>query len=276
MSAPEPLMPEPWVVRENIRETDDVVTLVLEPGDGARPMSWQPGQFNMLYAFGNGEVPISISGRLTEPGRLVHTIRNVGLVTDALCRLGPGDVVGVRGPFGSEWPVRTQLGRDIVIVAGGIGLAPLRPVLYHVLDNRDAFDDVVVLYGARRPEELLFTNEYEEWRRHEVQLMVTVDHAPEDWAGHVGVVTTLIRYGKFETDEASAFLCGPEVMMLFTARELEQKGVDVERTWLSMERNMKCAVGFCGHCQLGPEFICLDGPVFTWPRMRRLMTVQEL
>lgn len=273
---PDPLMPEPWIVRNAIRETADVVTLVIEPGEGVAPMSFKPGQFNMLYAFGVGEVPISISGDPTGEGWLVHTIRDVGMVTGALCRLQPGDLVGVRGPFGSHWPIEQEEGRDVVVAAGGIGLAPLRPVIYHVLKNRDDYDDVVVLYGAREPDELLFTSEFDAWRDRDVQVEVTVDNAPLDWSGHVGVVTTLIRHGRFETDEASAFLCGPEVMMRFTARELVDKGVDPAHTFISMERNMKCAVGFCGHCQLGPEFICLDGPVFTWPRMEPLMSVREL
>lgn len=272
----EPLLPEPWIVREAIRETADVVTLVLEPGEGVNPEATRPGQFNMLYAFGVGEVPISISGDTSDSTRLVHTIRDVGLVTSALCRCQPGDLVGVRGPFGSHWPIESQTGRDIVIAAGGIGLAPLRPVIYHVIANRGDFDDVVLLYGARRPDELLYPAEYDAWRSNGIQVEVTVDHAEQDWKGHVGVVTTLIRHGNFQTDEASAFLCGPEVMMRFTAQELENKGVAPDKTWISMERNMKCAVGFCGHCQLGPEFICLDGPVFEWPRMSKLMMIREL
>lgn len=270
------MLPEAWIVRENLRETEDVVTLVLEPGGSAAPTAFAPGQFNMLYAFGAGEVPISMSGDPGDPTKLVHTIRDVGPVTAALCRLQPGELVGVRGPFGSHWPVADQQGRDIVIAAGGIGLAPLRPVVHHVLRHRGDYDDVVLLYGARRPSELLFTGEFESWRQSDIQVVVTVDHAPADWTEHVGVVTTLIRHGKFETEQASAFLCGPEVMMRFTAAELESKGVSPDKTWISMERNMKCAVGFCGHCQLGTEFICMDGPVFTWPRMRNLITVREL
>jgi len=276
MGATEPLMPEPWLVRENIRETADVVTLVMEPGDGVQPMTFKPGQFNMLYAFGVGEVPISVSGDPAVTGTLVHTIRDVGHVTHALCALQPGDVIGVRGPFGSHWPIEQHEGRDIVLAAGGIGLAPLRPVLYHVLNAREKYDDVVVLYGARNPPELLYPAEFDDWRARGVQVEVTVDNADRDWLGHVGVVTTLIRHARFDVPEASAFICGPEVMMRFMAQELEQRGVDPLTTYISMERNMKCAIGFCGHCQLGPEFICLDGPVFTWPRMQKPMLIREL
>lgn len=274
--AGEPLLPHGWLVRDVIRETADVVTLVLEPGAGESAYEVGPGQFNMLYAFGVGEVPISISGDTAVRSCLVHTIRDVGLVTRALCGLRPGDLVGVRGPFGSRWPIELHGGRDIVIVAGGIGLAPLRPVLYHVLQQRDRYGRVVLLYGARRPDELLFPDECEAWRRAGVQVEVTVDHAGVSWPGHHGVVTTLIRHARFAGETAAAFICGPEVMMRYTAAELEQCGVPAERICVSMERNMKCAVGFCGHCQLGPEFICMDGPVFAWPRMRRLMTIREL
>jgi NAD(P)H-flavin reductase len=164
----------------------------------------------------------------------------------------------------------------VVVVAGGIGLAPLRPVLRHLWSHRDAYDDVVLLYGARKPQELLFVAEHRIWREAGIQVEVTVDHAEASWTGRVGVVTTLVRHGRFDPEEASAFLCGPEVMMRYAAEELGNRGVAPERTWLSMERNMKCAVGFCGHCQLGPDFLCLDGPVFPWPRMRKPMTIREL
>lgn len=274
--AAEPLLPQPWLVREVTRETADVVTLQAVPGEGAQAMRFGPGQFNMLYVFGVGEVPISISGDAADSTRLVHTIRDVGLVSRALCALKPGELLGVRGPFGSRWPIEEQAGRDIIVAAGGIGLAPLRPVLCHVLRHRDRYGRVALLYGARKPDELLFGAELEMWRKADIQIEVTVDHADAHWRGHVGVVTTLTRRAKFDAANAAAFICGPEVMMRFTAAELEERGVDSERLFISMERNMKCAVGFCGHCQLGPEFICMDGPVFAWPRMRRLITVRGL
>ena len=272
----QPLLPQPWIVREAIRETADVWTFTLEPGEDTSPMHFAPGQFNMLYAFGAGEAPISISGDPAEHDHLVHTIRDVGSVTHALCALRPGDVLGVRGPFGSHWPIEQHTGGDIVIAAGGNGLAPLRPVLHHVLNHRDAYRDVVLLYGARTPEDLLFPGAYDAWRAARIQTEVTVDTAGPDSKGRIGVVTTLIRHARFEPAKASAFICGPEVMMRFTAQELENRGVAPQRTFISMERNMKCAIGFCGHCQLGPEFICLDGAVFEWPRMKQLMTIREL
>jgi NAD(P)H-flavin reductase len=271
----EPLLPEPFVVRRVARETGDVVSLEIEPGEGARPCRPLPGQFNMLYVFGVGEAPISVAG-VGEGGRVLHTVRDVGAVTRALCSLAPGDAVGVRGPFGSHWPIADQRGRDVVIAAGGIGIAPLRPVVEQVMAERDSYDDVVVLYGARGSGDLLYPREYDTWREAGIQVQVTVDHADHGWDGHVGVVTTLIRHARFQPRDTVAFLCGPEVMMHFTARELIQREAAPERVFLSMERNMQCAVGFCGHCQLGPEFICLDGPVFDWPRIGALMAVREL
>lgn len=272
----EPLQPWPWLVREVIRETADVVTLVLVPDQGTQPLRFQPGQFAMLYAFGVGEVPISISAIAADGSALVHTVRDVGMVSAALCRCQPGDVVGVRGPYGSHWPIEAHRGRDIVVAAGGIGLAPVRPILHQLMEHRDAYGQVVLLYGARRPEDLLYPEEYQIWRDRGVQVEVTVDNADSDWTGHVGVITTLIRHGHFKGENASAFICGPEVMMRFTAEELEHRGVPPGAISISMERNMKCAVGFCGHCQLGSEFICVDGPVFAWPQMRELITIREL
>lgn len=271
----EPLLPQPFVVRRVARETGDVVSLEIEPAAGARACRPLPGQFNMLYVFGVGEAPISVAG-VGDGGRVLHTVRDVGAVTRALCSLAPGDVLGVRGPFGSHWPIADHHGRDIVIAAGGIGIAPLRPVVEHVMAERDRYDDVVVLYGARGSGDLLYPREYDGWREAGIQVQVTVDHADHGWNGHVGVVTTLMRYASLQPAEAAAFLCGPEVMMHFTARELIQRDAAPERVFLSMERNMQCAVGFCGHCQLGPEFMCVDGPVFDWPRIGPLMAVREL
>lgn len=272
----QPLLPQAWIVSEATRETADVVTLTIQPGEGVGPMAFKPGQFNMLYAFGTGEVPISISGDPAQDAQLVHTLRAIGFVTRALCALQPGDVIGVRGPYGSHWPIEQHTGRDIVLVAGGIGLAPLRPTIYHILSHRDRYGEVVLLYGARKPEELLFSDEFEAWRKAGVQVEITVDNADACWEGRVGVVTTLIRHARFDQGKASAFICGPEVMMRFTAQELENKGVAPDKVYISMERNMKCAIGLCGHCQLGPEFICTDGAVFALPRMKRSMAIREL
>jgi NAD(P)H-flavin reductase len=222
----------------------------------------------MLYLFGVGEVPISISGSSTQTPVMVHTIRAVGVVTRAMRQLRRGDVIGLRGPFGSAWPVEEANGNDIVLVAGGIGLAPLRPVLYHVLVNRKQYGRVMLLYGARTPDDLLYVRELEQWRgRFDLDVQATVDSASPSWYGHVGVVTRLIARATFDPGNTVAMMCGPEVMMRFSVVELQRRGVAAESIFVSTERNMKCAVGFCGQCQFGPTFVCKDGPVFRYDRI---------
>ena len=269
-----PMAPEPFRVTARRRETHDTWTLELEPVGGERILP-EPGQFTMLYAFGIGEVPISVSGGIDGP--LLHTIRDVGAVTHALCASKPGDIVGIRGPFGNAWPVDAAVGCDVVIVAGGIGLAPLRPAVHHVLRNRGDYGDVALLYGSRTPGDLLYRNELQRLRgRFDIQVDVTVDAAEGGWRGKVGVVPKLIGGARFDPTSAVALLCGPEVMMHFGARALLDRGVAPARIFLSMERNMRCGLGHCGHCQLGPTLICRDGPVYRYDRLEQLMAVREL
>ena len=259
-------------VAEKEQETADTWTLRLE----GPPVGFEPGQFAMLYAFGVGEAPISVSG-IGGDGAVVHTVRAVGAVTRAICAARPGDVLGVRGPFGTTWPVAEAEGRDVVVVAGGIGLAPLRPVIHELLTHRDRFRDVSILYGGRSPAELLYEHELESWRsRFDMDVDVTVDVAGGDWRGRVGVVTRLIPRAVFEPSRTVAMMCGPEVMMRFAAAALQDQGMTDDRIWLSLERSMMCATGHCGHCQLGPYFICRDGPVFRRDAVERLMSVEEL
>jgi len=259
------------------KETHDTCTLDLSHADAGTGFPFEPGQFNMLYVLGVGEVPISICGDPARPERLVHTIRAVGAVSRALTSARRGDVIGVRGPFGAAWPVESAAGRDVVIIAGGIGLAPVRPILYHVLANRSRFGRVVLLYGARTSADLLYTADLERWRSHlDLDVDVTVDTADRAWRGNVGTVTTLIARAPFQPRQATAFVCGPEVMMRFVAIELERRGVAPGDIHVSMERNMQCAVGLCGHCQLGPYFVCKDGPVFALPQVQRFFTVREM
>jgi NAD(P)H-flavin reductase len=278
---PNPMLPRPFRVARAIRETADVVTLELEAQEGP-PLAFLPGQFTMLYVFGVGEVPISISGDPHKPERLVHTIRRVGPVTEALCQLRKGDVVGVRGPFGSSWPLEQARGGDVVMVAGGIGLPPLRPAIYHLLRHRRNYGRVYLLYGARTPADLLFPKELQRWQ-HTLShapgaspVRVTVDRAEGAWNGSVGLVTELIPYLHLDPAHTTALMVGPEVMMRFTLAELRKRGVPEENLYLSMERNMKCAVGFCGHCQLGPHFVCKDGPVFAFPQVRDWIVRKEV
>jgi len=277
MAASDPMLPHPYRVRRVQRETYDTFTIELDQANGVSGLPFAPGQFNMIYLFGVGEVPISISGDPAQSKALVHTIRAVGTVTKPIVRLKRGDVLGVRGPLGSSWPVEEAKGSDVVIVAGGIGLAPLRPALYYLLSHRASYGRVALLYGARTPEDLLYTRELEEWRgRFDMEVGVTVDAASGNWRGNVGVVTTLIPWARFEPSDTVAMVCGPEVMMRFTVQALQERGVAAENTFISMERNMKCAVGFCGHCQFGPTFICKDGPVFRCDRMELFLWKREI
>jgi len=269
------MVPLPYRVVRKQRENHDNWTLVLEPVDEAiEPIA--PGQFTMLYAFGIGEVPISTSGDLEQSGdQLFHTIRAVGAVTNALCDAAAGDILGVRGPFGNTWPIHEAKGRDLVVVGGGVGLPPLRPIVYHALHHRDEFERVSVLYGGRTPEDLLFTEELQAWREH-FDVDITVDAATGDWSGKVGVVTKVIPPAKFDPETAVCYVVGPEIMMFFTARALLERGVTPDRIWISMERTMRCGIGLCGHCQLGPTLICRDGPVYRWDELAPLLEVHEL
>jgi NAD(P)H-flavin reductase len=251
-----------------------VTTLELTPTSA---FGFVPGQFNMLYMFGLGEVAISLSGDPAEENRVVHTVRGVGAVSQAIIRLRRNDVLGVRGPYGSYWPVLDSEGSDVVIVAGGLGLAPLRPVIYHLLAHRERYDRIVVLYGARGPADILYRQELEAWRRRlDVDIAVTVDHAAADWRGNVGVVPGLIPGAAVNPDHAVAMVCGPEIMMRFTIDALRQRGLAMDQIFVSMERNMKCATGSCGHCQFGPAFVCRDGPVFRFDRIAQFFNIREI
>ncbi len=271
------MVPSPYRVRRVRRETSDTFTLELESVNGER-FSFAPGQFNMLYLFGVGEVPISISGDPARSDVLVHTVRAVGPVTRAICKLKRGDILGVRGPFGSGWPVAEAVGNDIIIVTGGVGLAPLRPAIYYILAHRGEYGRVALLYGARTPADMLYKKELAAWRGHfDLQIEVTVDAArPDEWRGNVGVVTTLIPRATFDPYHTTALVCGPEIMMRFTVLELQKRGLPDDQIYISMERNMKCAIGLCGHCQYGPHFICKDGPVFRFDRVRGIFGKREI
>jgi NAD(P)H-flavin reductase len=279
MSAAAPddaMLPLPYRVARANRESADTVTLELVPVRGEMP-SFQPGQFNMLYAFGAGESAISLSGDPADPGRFVHTVRAVGAVSRALASLEAGATIGLRGPFGTAWPVAAARGMDVVLVAGGLGLAPLRPAIHAVMNHRDQYGRVIILAGMRNPAEILFRQQLEHWRsRLDVELEVTVDHADDLWHGHVGVVTALVPRAGLDPGRTVAMVCGPEIMMRYTVNALRDAGVPAERIHLSLERNMKCAIGQCGHCQFGPHFVCKDGPVFPYARIAPIFTVREI
>ncbi len=272
-----PLLPVFARIAGRRQETADTFTLTLEPPAARLALAtFRPGQFNMLYLFGVGEAAISTSGDPARTDRIAHTIRAVGSVTHALDRLGPGDEVGLRGPYGSAWPLEAARDHDVVLVSGGIGLAPLRPVLYHLLRRRGDYRRVILLHGSRPPADLLYRDEWETWQKRDgLRALVTVDRGDPSWGDSVGLVTTLFPRVEFDPARTIGMTCGPEVMMRFVLREFERQGVAAERVYLSMERNMQCAVGGCGHCQLGPAFVCADGPVFRADRIRPFLHLVE-
>ncbi len=271
------MLPRVFTVAARREETADTFTFDLAPRDGGAIPGFAPGQFNMLYLFGRGEVAISVSGDPGDASRLTHTVRSIGSVTHGFDNLSEGQSIGVRGPFGTAWPVEAIKGRDVLFLAGGLGLAPLRPAILHVLAHRGNYGAVNVLYGTRNPETLLFRDDLTRWRAApEIGFDITVDHADADWHGHVGVITKLIARTGIDPANTVALICGPEIMMHFAVEGLKARGMASEQIYVSLERNMKCALGHCGHCQLGPAFICRDGPVFRYDRAAPLLRVAGL
>lgn len=274
----------PWVchtvhIREITPEVTDVATYHLSFDDPAVAAAYrfQPGQFNMLYLPGVGEVPISLSADPSSTTTWAHTVRAVGNVTQQLARLRVGDTLGLRGPFGTSWPLHSAVGHDVILVTGGLGLAPLRPAIYELLRQADQFRSLTLLYGARTPDTLLFEREFADWSQRGMNVQVTVDRASPAWSGHVGVVTLLLdRLPLSDPRSTSLFVCGPEVMMRFVGKSALTRGISEEHLWLSMERNMQCAIGLCGHCQFGPAFLCKDGPVFRHDRLAPFLNVEGL
>jgi NAD(P)H-flavin reductase len=274
----------PWLthtvrIADVIDEAEGVATYRLVRDGDSEPTAYHfvPGQFNMLYLPGVGESAISMSGDPDETDGWTHTVRVAGNVTRTLARLRQGDSLGLRGPFGAGWPVDKLVGCDVIVVAGGLGMAPLRPLIYHLMNHRHQFQNVWLILGARSPDGLLYQREYDEWRRRGIDLQLTVDRATPDWTGHVGVVTLLIeRLQLARPDRTMLVACGPEVMMKYAAISGQRLGLTAEQMWLSLERNMQCAAGLCGHCQLGPEFICKDGPVLRYDRIRSCLFVEQL
>ncbi|MEZ6132469.1 MAG: FAD/NAD(P)-binding protein [Planctomycetaceae bacterium] len=273
----------PWLntsatIRRVIPETPGVATydIVIDDPDIAGRYTFRPGQFNMIYLPGTGEAAISISGDPNHPLCLPHTIREAGNVTHTLARLGEGCSIGIRGPFGSAWPVDKCTGKDVILVAGGIGMAPLRPVIYGLLHQRERFGRVSVLYGARSADGLLYPDEFSKWQP-SIDVQMTVDRATSGWQGHVGVVTALLeRLPIARPDRTVLMTCGPEVMMWYTVQSALTRGLRPESIWVSLERNMNCAIGLCGHCQMGPHFVCRDGPVLRYDQVASILKVEAL
>ena len=263
------MTPVPYRVVDRRQETADTATLTLKAGRTVLPQ-WTPGQFTMVYAFGVGEIPVSVSGG--RAGLIRHTVRGVGAVSRAICAAPVGSTLGLRGPYGRGWPAPPEHA-DVVVMAGGIGLAPLRPVVTAALARPGR---LFVLVGARTPEDLIFIDEYAQWRDAGAEVLVTVDRADVSWSGRVGVVTTLLDGLDLAPGASVGYVCGPEVMMRIGARALTDRGFGRDRITVSLERNMRCGVALCGHCQLGPILVCRDGPVLGLDQAERLLATREL
>lgn len=280
MRSYDPMTPRIWQVESMERENHDTYTIVLRSLSGEKFDS-QPGQFNMLYAHGVGEVAISISGDTSNHDTITHTIRAVGAGTLALEKLGAGDSIGVRGPFGTAWPTGTLIDKDVIIIVGGIGLAPLRPVIYHLasLDNdrNEKNLKTTMIYGARSPEDRIFIDELKQWSKLPGwDIISTVDKQASNWDGCIGHVTDYFPTNLENPANTILLSCGPEIMMSSAAEKMKELGIPEDNIYLSMERNMNCGIGLCGHCQTGPYFICKDGPVFSYPSIQHLIGIKEI
>ena len=272
-----PSQPVPYRIQAIERETHDTFTLELKPADKASLQVFAPGQFNMLYVLGAGEAPVSICSDPANTKSVCHTTRVVRRGRQGDNALKPGDAVGVRGPFGSSWPLELGMGKDVIVIAGGIGLAPLRPALFELLAYRERFQRIILLYGTRTPRDILFKHDLERWQsRFGLEVHLTVDQAGGAWQGDVGAVIEMIPQALSDTSNAIALICGPEAMMRFSSAALQQRGIGDENIFMSMERNLKCGLGLCGQCQFGPYFTCKDGPIFRYDRIAPIFRQAEV
>lgn len=268
-----PCLPREAEIVDRVAESDTTFTLHLRLTDG-KPYAFAPGQFNMLYLFGVGEVPISVVDE-DEDGILAHTVRAVGRTTRGFAALQTGDRIGLRGPYGRGWPMGEAEGRDLLVVTGGLGCAPSVSIIHHVLAHRERYGHLNILQGVKHTDDLIWREQYDAWAAQtDVTVRLAADVAGPGWHGHVGLVTALFDALEFDPAGTVAMLCGPEVMMRASADGLHARGVAEDDIFLSMERNMQCALGHCGHCQIGGHFVCRDGPVFRWPELRELLAVR--
>lgn len=273
--APAAPSPNPYdlhaaTIVEKVRVTEDIDTVRLQLIDPAvrRAFRFQAGQFNMLYVFGVGEVAISIVSDPDEPQVLDHTIRAVGRVTKAIQGMGLGDMLGVRGPFGRGWPLDDARGKDVVVVTGGLGCAPVVGAIDYMFRRREAYGAVTILHGIKTPRDLLYRERFEAWRRHtDTTVLLTSDQPDKTWHDHVGVVTELFERVAIDPVRTVVLMCGPEIMMRIGAPILLHRGIPATALYLSLERHMECGIGLCGHCQMGPYFLCKDGPVMRYEQV---------
>lgn len=264
-------LPKPARIVSRTQENGTIFTLRLRFVDACdqEAYSFVPGQFNMLYLFGIGEIPISIVSDPHDTDVIDHTIRAVGRVTEGFAKLKPGDVIGIRGPYGRGWPLSRATMKDVIVLTGGLGCAPVVSVIHYVRKRRPQFGRLVVMQGVKHSDDLIWREQYEQWASEDnTQVLLACDTGGETGPWHKGLVTKLIDHAQFDAKNCTVMMCGPDIMMRGGATALVQHNVDEENIWLSTERNMQCGIGLCGHCQMGPYFSCKDGPVFCYHEIR--------
>lgn len=272
-----PYLPAEAKILDIKAQTHDTLTykIALKDKDLQKKYSFQPGQFNMVHLSGIGEAPISLSSDTKHSKDFFeHTIRTVGSVTNNLAKLKPGAILGIRGPYGNSWPIEEAQNKNVLIITGGIGLAPLRPVITHILNNKDKYKKLEILYGARTPDDMIFKDEFDNWRSFsDINLLLTADKVPENKKSEYnqGVVTALFDKMAITPKDSLVLICGPEIMMHFVVLGLLQIGFFSYQIYVSLERRMHCGIGKCGHCQIGPKFTCVDGPVFPYSEISGLI-----
>ncbi|MBX3324874.1 MAG: FAD/NAD(P)-binding protein [Nitrospira sp.] len=266
-----PYLIHPATIIEKIREADDIHTyrLRLNDEETRRNFRFTAGQFNMVYLFGVGEVAISIVSDPEEPERLDHTIRSVGRVTSAIAQRQVGEALGIRGPFGKGWPLEEARGHDVVIVTGGLGCAPVVGAIEYIFRRREQYGSIKILHGVKMPQDLVYRDRFDAWRHvPDTEVLLTSDQPDKTWQYHIGVVTELFERVTLDPAKTVVLMCGPEIMMRLGVPILMRRGIPAAAIHVSLERHMECGIGLCGHCQMGPYFLCKDGPVMRCDRIR--------
>jgi len=266
----DPHLPHVAVIDRRTQEAPTIFTLRLQYEETSmqEAFEFKPGQFNMVTLFGVGEIPISIVNDPLDSHFFDHTIRVVGRVSEGMSKLQPGDRVGIRGPFGRGWPLERIKGKDVLLITGGLGCAPLVSVIRYLLRRREEYGHIHILQGVKHANDLIWRDQYNEWSRlRDVRILLAADTVTKGWSGQQGMVTELIDHLSLRPQRTVVLLCGPELMMLAAIANLREKGIQDGSIWFSMERNMQCGIGQCGHCQIGPKFVCQDGPVFCYSEL---------
>ena len=273
-TASNPYLIQPATIVEKIREAEGIDTYRLRFVDEQvrRAYRFAAGQFNMVYLFGVGEVAISIVSDPDEPDYLDHTIRVAGRVTSAMSQLQIGEVLGIRGPFGQGWPLADIRGKDVVVVTGGLGCAPVVGAIEYIFRRRNEYGAVKILHGVKTPHDLLYRERFDTWRHYpDTEVLLTSDQPDKTWHDHVGVVTELFELVSIDAAKTMVLMCGPEIMMRLGVPILIDRGIPATSIYVSLERHMECGIGLCGHCQMGPYFLCKDGPVMRYDRVAQLL-----